>query len=111
MARSREEWDGLSLPSLGGDIPLPGGEDQDKGGLCSPKGRHAAEVAPEAPERAVGAGAEVMKRERMLRLALFRNLQRVPRGGQGSGCSNLTAQPTPETGEAQKQKIKVLVGC
>lgn len=34
-----------------------------------------------------------MKRERMRRLALFRNPQRGPRRGQGSGCSNLTAGP------------------
>lgn len=62
MTRSREEWDGLS--PLGGDIPLPEGEEQDKGGLCSPKGRHAAEVAPGAPERAAGCrGRGYEKRE------------------------------------------------
>lgn len=61
------------------------------------KGRHAAEVAPEVPERAARApGAEVMKRERMLRLALFRKPQRGPRHGEGGRspeCSNLTAGP------------------
>lgn len=95
---SRTMWQeakksGLSLcPSRRRHIPLPGGEEQDKAGLCSPKGRHAAE----APERAAwAAGAEVMKRDRMLRRALFRKPQRGPRrgGGRSLECSSLTAGP------------------
>lgn len=83
VARSKEEW----------AVPLALGRRAGQGRPLSPKGRHAAE----APERAAwAAGAEVMKRDRVLRLPLFGKPQRGPRrgvGGRSLECSNLTAGP------------------
>lgn len=101
MAGSKEEWD-VPLCLCGSrHIPLPGGEEQDKAGLCSPKTQACCRGGLGGSQKgSPAAGAEVVKRERMLRLVLFRKAQRGLGEGAGKGRgvrsverSHLTAGP------------------
>lgn len=76
MPRSKDEWD-VPFVSAGGDTYHCTEEKSGTREASVPrKGRHAAEAASEAGERAAqSAGAEVMKRERTSRLVLFRRPQ------------------------------------
>lgn len=109
VTSSKEEWGiPLCLPGRR-HIPLPGGEEQDKAGLCSPKGQACCRGGPGGSQKGrPAAGAEVTKRQRRRRLVLFGKPQRGLYVGAGKGrgvrsveCSHLTSGP--ELSQLQKQ--------
>lgn len=76
MARSKEEWDVPSAPAGGDTYHCTEEKSKTRKASVPQKGRHAAEEALDAQERAAqAAGAEVMKRMGMPGLVLFRKLQ------------------------------------